>query len=384
LSPGARELVGAAEALAAGPLAERAGEHDARASFPLENFRDLHAAGLLALTIPRADGGAGADWRTYLDVLRALSRACGSTGNSLNMHATVLRFVGALASPGLRREVFGAVVEQGALVASLTSEPQMSLRGGFQLSTTFRRKGDRLILRGTKHFCSIATAARWYHVMARDQDAEGARAICTLLVPREAAGVEIHDDWDPLGMRATASNSVSFHEVEVEARCQVGEGGALLRSGLVELFTPGYAAIYCGIAQAALAFALDYARTRRFEPDPRPIAHRADVQRTLGEIATRVAGARALLAAAGERADREAPSACAELFLQAKLVATTAAREVAGLALDLCGGRGLSRRYPLERYLRDAQAGNLMQPSAEASLLMIGRCALGLDPWGRE
>ncbi len=380
----ADELLGAAEALAAGPFAARAAEHDARASFPLENYLDLHRAGLLALTVPRAEGGAGADWRTYLDVLRVISRGCGSTGNSFNMHATVLRFVAALASPRLRREVCGAVVEEGALVASLTSEPQMSLRGGFQLSTSFRRKGERLILRGTKHFCSIATAARWYHVMARDEEAEGIGALCTLLVPRESPGVEIHDDWDVLGMRATASNSVSFHDVEVDARYQVGEGGALLRSGLVEHFVPGYAAIYCGIAEAAEAFAIDYARSRRFEPDPRPIAHRADVQRALGEIATRVAGARALIETAALRADREPPAACAQLFLQAKLVATTAAREVAGLALDVCGGRGLSRRYPLERYLRDAQAGNLMQPSAETSLLMIGRRALGLDPWGRD
>jgi hypothetical protein len=384
LSGATGELLRRAEALADGPLAERAADCDARAAFPVENYRDLHRAGLLALTIPRAERGAGADWPTYLDVLRVLSRGCGSTGNSLNMHATVLRFVGALASPALRREVFAAVVEEGALVASLTSEPQMSLRGGFQLATVLRRKGDRLIVRGTKHFCSIATAARWYHVMARDEEAEGVAAICTVLVPREAPGVEVHDDWDTLGMRATASNSVSFHDVEVDARREVGTGGALLRSGLVEAFTPGYAAIYTGIAEAIERCAIEYASTRRFEPEPRPIAHRAEVQRALGRIATRVAGARALLAAAAERADREPPAACAQIFQQAKLAATTAAREVAGLALDVCGGRGLSRRFPLERYLRDAQAGNLMQPSAEVSLLQIGRRALGLDPWGRD
>jgi hypothetical protein len=239
-------------------------------------------------------------------------------------------------------------------------------------------------VQGTKHFCSIATAARWYHVMVRDEDAEGIAAIRTVLVPREAPGVEVHDDWDTLGMRATASNSVSFHEVEVDPRYLVGEGGALLRSGLAELFTPGYAAIYTGIAEAAEACAIEYARTRRFEPDPLPIAHRPDVQRMLGDIATRVASARGLVREAAERAEREPPAACAQLFQQAKLVATTAAREVAGIAFDVCGGRALSRRFPLERILRDAQAGNLMQPSAEVSLRMIGRRALGLDPWGRD
>ncbi|MEE2775469.1 MAG: acyl-CoA dehydrogenase family protein, partial [Acidobacteriota bacterium] len=337
--------------------------------------------GLLALPVPAGSGGADADWWTWFRVLREVARGCGSTGNALNMHTVVLRFVRALSTRELQEEIFDAVATEGALVATLTNEPQMSLRSQFDIATRVIESGDKLVVTGKKHFCSLATAARWYHVMASDPSRTDVERFRTLLVPSDLPGITVHDDWDVMAMRATASNSITFEEVEVPAHYETAPPGGLQRSRMQEYFTPGYAAIYLGVADAAYRFTADYVLNTRFTGDELPIAHRPAAQRAIAEMATGIEASEALLERAARAAEVKSAKECAQAFQMAKYVACSTAREVATLALDVCGARALQKRYPLERYIRDAQAGHLMQPTADICRSQIGRRALGLDPF---
>ncbi len=375
------ELLASARALADGPFLERAAEHDREGVHPAANFRDLHDCGLLALTVPREYGGAGASWETYLACLRELARGCGSTANAFNMHAVILRFLGALGSEDLKAKIFRAVVDEGALVATLTNEPQMSLRTSFQIQTTVEERGDVLVVDGTKHFCSLSTAARWYHVFGYDAKREAPDCYRSVLVPADRSGITVHDDWDVMAMRATASNSITFDQVEVDPALETGAPGALPRSGMQEYFTPGYAAIYLGVADAAFRFTAEYAKKTVFAGRDDPISHRPAAQRAAAEMAVSVAAAEALVEKAAIAGDTLAPLDASQAFQIAKYQACNTAREVATLALEVCGGRALSKRYPLERYIRDAQAGHLMQPTADVCRTRIGRRVLGIDPY---
>ncbi|MFN0089110.1 MAG: acyl-CoA dehydrogenase family protein [Acidimicrobiales bacterium] len=376
-------ILGAAEELSA-VFAERAARFDIESVFPAENYDDLHAAGITAITVPTSYGGLGANWELYLEVMGALARGCASTALAFNMHCTIVRFLDRFADDEQKRRVFAAVTEEGALLASITSEPQSTLRGGrLQMKTRARRTADGWVVSGRKHFCSLSTGARWFYTWCVDDRAKGLDALRTLLVPADAAGVEVHDDWDTLAMRATASNSITFHDVSVPAANEVPGSAELFRSGLLDSFVPGYGAIYTAIAEAAYRFCVEFVRSTVFEPDDRPISEYPVVQRQVAEMATLIEASRGLVRRAGRIADdgaliRRRDRAVA--FHQSKLFAAQTARSVTQTALEACGGRALSRRLPLERYLRDAQAGPVMGPALDTSRELIGQLELGVQP----
>ena len=118
-------------------FAPRAARYDADSTFPYENYADLHAAGLFALTVPREYGGVGADPVTYVHALREIAKGCSATALTFNMHSTVTTFVAALGTEEQKRRYFGEVVGRGARIASITSEPEQSFRDKFVLNTVF-------------------------------------------------------------------------------------------------------------------------------------------------------------------------------------------------------------------------------------------------------
>src|SRR5260370_30760905 len=137
LSGDCHGLVDRAAELARTRFAPRAARFDAEAAFPLENYRDLHAAGLLGLTVPKAFGGIGADPLTYALCLVELAKGCSATALTFNMHATVMTIVDTIASAEQKRRLFGEVVEGGKLVASLGGEPGSSFRDLYVVQTRF-------------------------------------------------------------------------------------------------------------------------------------------------------------------------------------------------------------------------------------------------------
>jgi len=362
-------------------IGPRAAEYDVAAQNPVESWRDLWREGYLACVIPRAYGGLGLDMPTYVAVIRTVAQGCANTAMTLHMHSTVLRFVDALGTDGQKRRYFDDVVRFGRLFGSWGSEPAVSLSRTFLMETSIRRvDGAGWQIDGVKHFCTMALGASYYMVWcALDGEADMGKALLQALVPADTPGLASDGRWDTLGMRATFSPSVTFTKVRVPEDATLGRPGSAIQVGVVESFGLGYAAIYVGVAEAALAFAVDYAKKRVVRPDNAAVAQDPTVQRHVGELDARLHAARLVLEDSALRWGEADMVERGLLGNRAKFVATEAALEVTSRVVQVVGGRGAYKEFPAERAFRDVRTATLMPPTVDRMLEAIGKRALGIE-----
>jgi alkylation response protein AidB-like acyl-CoA dehydrogenase len=299
-----------------------------------------------------------------------------------------MRFIDALGTHAQKRRYFAEVVERGRLFGSWGSEPAVSLSRTFLMETVIRHADrrdidgheDGYVVDGVKHFCTMALGASYYMVWcALDGGSDMAKCLLQALVPADAAGIATDGRWDTLGMRATFSPSVTLTGVRVPADAVLGAPGMALQVGVVEAFALGYAATYAGIAEAALGFAVDYAKKRIVRPENVPVAMDPAVQRHVGEMAAHLDAALLVLgesAAGWERADTVERGLLAN---RAKYLTTEAALAVTSKVIQVVGGRGAYKEFPAERALRDVRTATLMPPTVDRMLEAIGKSALGVE-----
>ena len=243
---------------------------------------------------------------TYIAVIRTIAQGCASTAMTLHMHSTVMRFIDSLATDAQKRRYFREVVEHGRLFGSWGSEPAVSLSRALLMETVVTQDGSEYVVNGVKHFCTMALGASQYMVWcALDGGTDMSKSLLLVLVPADAPGISTDGKWDTLGMRATFSPSVSFKDVRMPAEAALGDPGAATRAGVIESFALGYAAVYLGIAESSLAFAIDYAKKRIVKPENIAVAQDPTVQRHVGELSAspgrRPAGARRFGGEVGRR-----------------------------------------------------------------------------------
>ena len=375
-----REIVEAAARLSRETLAPRAARYDRDGVNPVESWRDLHREGLLAAGVPTTHGGLGLDMPTYVEVIRTLAHGCANTAMTLHMHSTVMRFIAALGSESQQRRYFGEVVEHGRLFGSWGSEPAVSLSRTFLMETAIRDVGDGWIVEGVKHFCTMALGATYYMVWcARDGDGDMGKALMLALVPAEATGIATDGKWNTLGMRGTYSPSVTFTRVRIPRDAVLGSPGSAIQIGVVESFGLGYAAIYVGIAEAALTFAVEYVKQRVTRPDNIAVAQDPAVQRHIGGLDTHLGAARLVVADAAARWETADITERGNLANKAKYLATEVSLEVTSRVIQVVGGRGAYKDYPAERAFRDVRTATLMPPTVDRMLETIGKAALGIQ-----
>lgn len=361
-------------------FAERAEQHDREASFPKADFDDLRAAGLLGLMVPERLGGKGCDFATYARVAAALAEGNAATALVFNMHCSV---TGALAAtPDELARAMGApesffafrdrVLREaagGALYLVAMSERGAGSRFS-RMTTTYAPEGDGWRIRGSKTFCSGAGHADAYAVVARNGD-----SVSQFLVPA-GDGITVEQTWDPLGMRATASNDVHLDLVAPRETLLGGvEGLALLLARVSpQWLVASYAAVYIGVARAALAAAVEQLKERGLHalPAVRARLGRADAATEAAWLAT-VDAATRVDEAPGDPATNRA-------VYRAKLLAGDTAAAVAGSMLEACGTSATRRGNPLERLFRDARCGALQPATSDVCADWLGVAALGLDP----
>src|SRR5262245_50741159 len=375
-----REVVEVAERMARETLAPRAPRYDGQAQNPVESWRDLWRVGLLAGTVPVAHGGLGLDMATYISVIQVLARGCASTAMTVHMHSTVMRFIDALGTAAQKRRYFDEVVRHGRLFGSWGSEPAVSLSRTLLMETVIRHDGTGYVIDGVKHFCTMALGAAHYMIWcALDGGTDMAKSLQLALVPADSPGITTDGKWDTLGMRATFSPSVMFAGVRVPADGLLGDPGAAVQVGVIESFALGYAAVYLGIAESALAFALDYAKKRIVKPENIAVAADPTVQRHVGELAVQLDAAALVLADSAARWDDADVNELGPLANRAKYLATEVGLHVTSKVIQVVGGRGAYKDYPAERAFRDLRTCTLMPPTVDRMLEAIGKSALGLD-----
>jgi alkylation response protein AidB-like acyl-CoA dehydrogenase len=360
-------------------IAPRAARYDEQATNPVESWHDLWEAGFLAMTIPKPYGGLGLDAPTYIAAIRTIAQGCANTAMTVHMHSTVMRFINALGTAAQKQRYFAEVIERGKLFGSWGSEPAVSLSRALLMETAIRRTADGWVIDGTKHFCTMALGAAYSMVWcAVDGSSDMEKALIQAIVPADTPGMATDGQWNTLGMRATVSPSVTFSSVRVPADVTLAEPGSALRVGVIEIFGLGYAAIYLGIAEGALDFAVDYVKRRVVKPGNTTVANDPLVQRHVGEMRAQLDGGLLLLADSAARWEGADVIERARLANRSKYLATEVALRVTANVVQVVGGRGSYKDFPVERAFRDVRTSTLMPPTVDRMLEAIGKNALGI------
>jgi alkylation response protein AidB-like acyl-CoA dehydrogenase len=361
-------------------FAARAEEHDRAGVFPAADFADLRDAGLLGLMVPAGLGGPGASFADYAEVAMALAAGNGATALVFNMHASV---TGAMAQTpddvaralGVPESYFAArdrvlvAARDGALYAVAMSERGAGSRLS-AISTSYIPTADGFHLRGAKTFVSGAGFADAYLVAARSDE-----KVSHFLVPA-GPGVTVEQTWDSLGMRATGSQDLHL-DVTVPPDALLGgiEGLTLLLAQVMpQWLVASYAAVYVGVARAAVDAAAGHANARNLAGLPA-------VRARIGRADAAVAAARLAVLEAAHRVDHAPGDPETNRWVwRAKLLAGETAATVAASMLEAAGTSATRRGHPLERLFRDARCGSLQPATSDVCADWLGVAALGGDP----
>ena len=377
------DAIARAREIAQEVLAPNARRHDEAAVFPRENFDALHADGFIGVVVPRRYGGHELSPLAYSQFLKELAKGCASTAGSFHMHNASMRFIDALGTEEQKEHYFREAVEKGALFGSWGAEPTTSWAGKIALNTAFEEAEDGYRVTGAKYFCSLGDGASYGLLYAVPKDkAQQANIddVQFFLADVAAPGVEIRDEWDPLGMRATVSKPLILDGAFVPELGRLGEPGGIKRIP-TEFYSLGYASFYQGIAEAAYDWAIHHAKTRTIKPSNKPIGHFDRIQRKIGDMALSVHTGALAVEHAGRTMGSPSAGGHAVLgsALRAKAITTTVALSVTSLAVEVAGGPGVIRGMPTERYYRDARTAVLMVPGYDQCVETIAKNELGFD-----
>ncbi|HEX5598689.1 MAG TPA: acyl-CoA dehydrogenase family protein [Micromonosporaceae bacterium] len=365
-------------------MAARAAGYDRDGEFPVDDFADLRQAGLFGLMVPARLGGMGAGFGEYAEVAMELARGNGATALVFNMHASVTGALGGLTEEAA--EALGVSEEALAARDRLLADAAagswyavaMSERGAgsrlSQLTTTYQPTDGGYQIKGAKTFCSGAGHADAYLVAARST--VDPSVVSQFLVPAALDGLYVKPTWDALGMRATASHDLHLDVTVPTDRLLGGvEGLALLVAQLMpHWLVASYAAVYVGVARAAIDAAVEHLTNRGLAGLPA-------VRARIGRADAAVSAAQLVVTEAARRVDEAAGDLETNRWVwRAKLLAGTTAAEVAASMLEAAGTSATRRGHPLERLYRDARCGSLHPATSDVCADWLGIAALGGDP----
>lgn len=363
--------------------AQQADAHDRQGTFPHDTFAALREAGYLALTVPEEFGGKGARPVELMLAQERLARGNGSVALGATMHLVVVGGLGDGRAwpPDLLARFFGEVVRDGALINSAASEPELGSpsRGG-AFATRAKWTPDGWLINGRKSWTTLSPGLTYAITQLTTEEEDGSLGRANILVPMSTPGVRVElGSWDNMSMRASGSNDVVFENVLVPLKNRL-PGTPAPAGANVSGWNLISSAVYLGVAVAARDFAVQYAKERVPSGLGKPIAELPNVQQRIAEIEILLAQARSILYGTAEAFEEypEHRKALAWQFAAAKYTVTNNAIAITDQALRVVGSAGLQRKYPLERYFRDARAGLGNPPIDDVALTMIGKTALGL------
>ncbi len=354
---------------AAKKVAPGSAERDVNETFPADIVAEMGALGLLGMNVPEQYGGAGMDMVSYVLAMEEISAACASTGVIMSVNNSLVCWpLEEYATEEQKQKWLAPLARGEKLGAYCLSEPNAGTDAANQM-TTAKRDGDFWVLNGMKNFITNGATADTLIVFAQTDPELKHKGIYAFIVDKDAEGFSIIAKEKKLGIRASDTAQLAFDNVRIPADQQLGPDGKGFKVAMSTLDGGriGIASQALGIAKAALEASVEYAKQR--EQFGRPIAKFQAIQWKISEMSTRYEAARLLTLRAA--AMKDAGENYGKESAMAKLYASEAANYIADEAIQIHGGNGYSKEFPVERYFRDARITSIYEGTSEAQRLVI-------------
>jgi len=343
--------------------------------FPFELYKKMGKMGLMGMTVPQEYGGAGIDKLSYMIALEEISRYCGSTGLTVEAHNTLgIGYIYEHGSEEQRKKYLPKYTNGEGFAALAITEPNAgSDVAGIQTTAVLDK--DEYVLNGTKQFITSGDIAGVTIVMAKTDKDKGAKGITAFLVEKDTSGFKVGQMEDKLGLRGSRTAELIFED------CRVPKGNILGEEnkgfyGVMDTLDRGRTAVGAmsvGIARGALEDSLEYANQR--QQFGRPIGKFQAIRWMISDMATEIDAARLLVFRAAFLEDKGLPFS--KESAMAKLYASEIAMKATNKAIQIYGGYGYIKEYPVERYFRDVKLCQIGEGTSEVQRIVISK-RLGL------
>ncbi|WP_395002317.1 acyl-CoA dehydrogenase family protein [uncultured Helicobacter sp.] len=343
---------------------------DEEGRFPKESFEALKKEGFTALLVPKEYGGLGGGADEHTKVCYELGRFCATSALCYMMHNTAVYAISLFGSEALKEEILSRVAKGEILLALAYSESGSGTHFGAP-DITERSEGGYRILKGRKSFVTSAEYADYY--LTYTNSCKKAGAYNSWLVDSTLPGVVTEQGtWNGLGMRGNNSKPVQYNDVRIEERFLLGsDGDGEAHSGaLIMYFIIGLGAVYSGLGEAIYSCALEHTKGRKYTSGG-ALSDIELVKIHLADMYAKVQSAISLTVEAARSLDTKESDAALKVFA-CRINAIHNVMDVASLAMRLGGGKAYSKHLPLERYLRDAYASQVMAPSLDVLKVWLG------------
>lgn len=369
-----RELRSAIRQIAEQEIAPHAADVDQNERFPEEALKALNESGFNAVHVPEEFGGQGADSLAAVIVIEEVARVCGSSSlipavNKLGTMGLILQ-----GSEELKAKVLPDIANGAMASYALTEREAGSDAGG--MKTKAVRDGDEWVINGSKCFITNGSRSTWYTVMAVTDPEAGSRGISAFMVHKDDPGFRVGGLEHKLGIKGSPTAELYFEDCRVPADRMIGAEGTGFKTALQTLdhTRPTIGAQALGIAQGAFDAAVDYVKERK--QFGKPIAAFQNTQFTLADMKMKIDAARLMIYTAASNAERGVAEGGEKLGLLAagsKAFASDIAMEVTLDAIQLLGGYGYTRDFPVERMMRDAKITQIYEGTNQICRMVMGR-----------
>jgi butyryl-CoA dehydrogenase len=352
-----------------------AAELDRTGEYPWSVIKALQETGLMGMWVPKDYGGAGAGLLNLCIVVEEISRACGGIGctyvvNALGSFPIILG-----GTEEQKKKYLPDIAAGNKLIAFALSEKAAGSDAG-SLKTRAEREGDEYVITGDKKWTTNGAAASIFTVFATVNPERGTRGVSGFIVERGAQGFEVGKREDLMGIRCVPVNETHFKECRVPSLDLLGgvEGRGFKHAMMtLDVARPFVAAQGLGIAQGALDLATEYTKNR--QQFGQSIASFQGIQFMLADMATQIEAARHLVYAAARAVDAGVKDV-SKISAMSKVFATDTAMRVSTDAVQLFGGYGYCRDYPVEKYMRDAKITQIYEGTNQIQRMVIGRALM--------
>ncbi|AYD39478.1 acyl-CoA dehydrogenase [Clostridium fermenticellae] len=348
------------------PLAK---EVDAEEKYPIETMRKMAKYEMLGMPYPEELGGAGADYLSYILIVEELAKACTTTSTAFSAHTSLCCWpIYNFGTEEQKKKFLPDLLSGKKIGAFALTEPNAGTDSAAQ-QTTARKEGDSYILNGSKIFITNGGYADTFVTFAMTDKSKGTRGISAFVIERGMPGFTIGKVEDKMGIRGSSTTELIFEDLKVPEENLLGKEGKGFKVAMTTLDGGriGIAAQALGIAEGALEYAINYMKERK--QFGRPIAAFQGLQWYVAEMDTKVEAAKYLVYKAAWRKQEGLPFTVDAA--QAKLFAAETAMAVTTKAVQILGGYGYTKDYPLERMMRDAKITEIYEGTSEVQKMVI-------------